>query len=117
LDLKVDPQDYNVAQTGLGAKIGYPLYFKNKFGKLTPEAKFKWLYDWVGDAQQATSTFIGGGGSFGTQGFTPAQSSYDFGVKLTLETVNFVTLSLSYDLELKEGFYGHYGVVNLRYRF
>ena len=86
LDLDVAAQDYNMAQTGLGAKIGYPIDFNSKFGKLTPEAKFKWLYDWVGDAQQATSTFTGGGGSFNTQGFTPAQSSYDFGVKLTLET-------------------------------
>jgi outer membrane autotransporter protein len=117
LNLKVNPQDYNMAQTGLGMKIGYPLDLKNKLGKLTPEAKFKWLYDWVGDAQQATSTFTGGGGSFGTQSFTPAQSSYDFGAKLTLETVNFITISLSYDLELKEGFYGHYGLANVRYRF
>ena len=117
LDLKVEAQDYNMAQTGLGMKLGYPLYFKNKFGKLTPETKFKWLYDWVGDAQQSTSGFKAGGGSFNTQGFTPAQSSYDFGAKLTLETLNFVTLSLSYDLELKEGFYGHYGLAEVRYRF
>ncbi|MCX5679591.1 MAG: autotransporter domain-containing protein [Candidatus Omnitrophica bacterium] len=116
-NLKVDPQDYDVAQTGLGMKFGYPVDLKGGIGRLTPELKFKWLYDWIGDAQQATSTFTGGGGSFGTKGFTPAQSSYDFGAKLTLETVNFVTLSLSYDLELKEDFYGHYGLAEVRYRF
>jgi uncharacterized protein with beta-barrel porin domain len=116
-DLNIDAQDYDFAQTGLGMKFGYPVNLRGGTGRLTPELKFKWLYDWVGDAQQATSTFTGGGGSFSTQGFTPAQSSYDFGAKLTLETVNFITLSLSYDLELKEGFYGHYGLVEARYRF
>jgi outer membrane autotransporter protein len=116
-NLNVGAQDYNVAQTGLGMKLGYPVNLKNRIGKLTPELKFKWLYDWVGDAQQATSTFTGGGGSFNTRGFTPAQSSYDFGAKLILETTNFVTVSLSYDLELKEDFYGHYGLAEFRYRF
>ena len=116
-DLKVDPQDYDIAQTGLGMKVGYPLELKKIAAKATPEFKFKWLYDWVGDAQQTTSTFTGGGGSFGTNGFTPAQSSYDFGLKLTVETVNNITLSLSYDLEIKEDYYGHYGYAALRYRF
>ena len=116
-DLKVDPQDYDVAQTGLGMKLGYPLDLGAKTGRLTPELKFKWLYDWVGDAQQSTAAFTGGGGSFGTKGFTPAQSSYDFGAKVTLETVNFITLSLNYDFELKEDFFGHYGVAEVRYRF
>ncbi|MDD5174429.1 MAG: autotransporter outer membrane beta-barrel domain-containing protein [Candidatus Omnitrophica bacterium] len=116
-NLKVDPQDYDIAQTGLGMKIGYPLELKKIDTKVTPEFKFKWFYDWVGDAQQTTSTFTGGGGSFGTKGFIPAQSSYDFGLKLTVETVNNITLSLSYDLEIKEDYYGHYGYGELRYRF
>lgn len=116
-NLLVDAQDYNVAQTGLGMKLGYPLNLKGSAGRITPELKFKWLYDWVGDAQQATSTFTGGGGSFATQGFTPAQSSYDFGLKLILETNNFITVSLNYDLELKEDYYGHYGLAECRYRF
>jgi outer membrane autotransporter protein len=115
--LNIDAQDYDVAQTGLGMKFGYPVTLKSGIGRLTPELKFKWLYDWVGDAQQATSTFTGGGGSFDTQGFKPAQSSYDFGAKLILETTSFITVSLSYDLELKENFYGHYGLAEVRYRF
>ncbi|MFA6320798.1 MAG: autotransporter domain-containing protein [Candidatus Omnitrophota bacterium] len=117
LNLKVDAQDYNVAQTGLGIKAGYPFNIKAIYSKVTPELKFKWLYDWVGDAQQATSTFAGGGGSFSTQGFTPAQSSYDFGAKITVEREKNITISLCYDLEIKEDFYAHYGYADLRYRF
>ena len=37
--------------------------------------------------------------------------------KLTLETENSVTLSLNYDFELKEDFYGHYGYANIRCKF
>ena len=84
LDLQVNSQAYNFAQTGLGFKIGYPLSFKD-FNML-PEFKFKWLYDWIGDNQQVTSAFTGGGGSFVTNGFTPDQSSYDFGAKLNIFT-------------------------------
>jgi hypothetical protein len=57
------------------------------------------------------------GGFFNTQGFTPAQSSYGLGVKLVPETLSLVTVSLNYDLELKEDFYGHYGLAGVRYRF
>lgn len=117
LSLKVNAQDYNVAQTGLGMKVGYPFYNKALSSKITPELKFKWLYDWVGDAQQATSAFTGGGASFSTQSFTPAQSSYDFGAKITLETNGNITISLDYDLEIKEDFYAHYGYANIRSRF
>lgn len=117
LSLKVDAQDYDIAQTGLGIKAGYPFDIKSISSKITPELKFKWLYDWVGEAQQSTSAFTGGGGSFNTQGFTPAQSSYDFGAKVTFETDDTITISISYDLELKEDFYGHYGYANIRYRF
>ena len=39
----------------------------------------------------APPTFTGGGGSFNTTGFTPAQSSYDFGAKLMFITKYNVT--------------------------
>jgi uncharacterized protein with beta-barrel porin domain len=115
--LTVSGQDYDIAQTGVGMKAGYPFNLKCISSKVTPELKFKWLYDWVGAAQQTTSTFTGGGGSFATQAFTPAQSSYDFGAKVTIESDKNVTLSLNYDFEIKEDFYAHYGYADIRYRF
>lgn len=115
LNLNVDRQDYDLAQTGFGCKLGYSI--KRKTYTITPEVKFKWLYDWIGDTQQSASTFTGGGASFNTQGFTPAQSSYEFGTKLTLVTDRNITLSLNYDLEVKEDFYGHYGYANVKYSF
>jgi len=115
MDLTVKAQNYDIAQNGFGVKLDYPL--KTKYGQLIPELRFKWLYDWVGDAQQMTSTFNGGGGSFATNGFNPAQSSWDFGAKLTMLTKNNWTVEANYDFELKDDFYGHYGYVNAKYSF
>jgi outer membrane autotransporter protein len=114
-DLNVKAQDYNLAQTGFGAKLDYPL--STKYGTLIPEFRFKWLYDWVGDSQQSTSSFTGGGASFATNGFNPAQSSFDIGTKLTLLTKNNVSVSVNYDLQLQDDLYGHYGYAEAKYSF
>ena len=61
--------------------------------------------------------FAGGGASFATKGFEPAQSSYTVGARLTLVTNASVTFALSYDLEKKQDLSGHSGYANLRYAF
>ena len=115
LNLGVKAQDYDMAQTGLGAKLMYP--FDLKCGTLTPDFHFKWLYDWIGDNQATTAGFAGGGTSFGTNGFSPAQSAYDFGTRLNLKTKYNVTLGLDYDFLFKEDYYEHYGTVTVKYSF
>jgi outer membrane autotransporter protein len=114
LNLKVDSQDYDMLQTGFGAKFEYPL--ESKYGTFTPEIHAKWLYDFIGDKQQTTSTFSGGGGSFATNGFKPAQSTYDFGTKVSLITKNDVTLGVEYDFQIKEDYWEHTGWVNVSYK-
>ncbi|MCX5678561.1 MAG: autotransporter domain-containing protein [Candidatus Omnitrophica bacterium] len=115
LDLSVVSQDYDMAQTGFGAKVACP--FENKWGTLTPDLHFKWLYDWVGDAQASTASFAGGGSAFGTNGFSPAQSEWDFGVRLDFKTKYNVTLGLDYDFIFKADYYEHYGTLDVRYSF
>lgn len=115
LNLKMDRQRYNLFQTGIGAKIAWPILKKGL--KVTPEIHAKWLYDFAGDAQQATSTFTGGGASFVTNGVEPPKSSGNLGAKLTLLTQSGWSVSLNYDFEMKTDFYSHNGWVNLRYEF
>ena len=115
LNLKIDRQRYNLFQTGLGAKVAYPVSKKNL--KITPELHAKWLYDFAGDAQQAASTFTGGGASFVTTGFEPPRTSGNIGAKLTIMTESNWSVSLNYDFEMKQDFYSHNGWVNLRYEF
>jgi len=114
-NLTVDAQDYDLLQSGLGAKLAYPLAVNNFI--FIPEFHAKWLYEFLGEAQQATSTFTGGGASFGTSGFSPAQSSYNLGLKFTLIAKQNISLSFGYDFEGKSDFYSHSGAINLRYDF
>lgn len=107
LSLNVSGQDYDMFQTGFGAKCEYPVRLKSL--TITPEFHAKWLYDFIGDTQATTSTFSGGGGSFATTGFTPAQSTWDFGAKITLLTKKDVSLAVNYDFQLKEDYWEHTG--------
>jgi len=115
LNLHVDSQDYDLFQTGLGAKISYPI-LRPSF-RIIPEIHGKWLYDFAGDQQQVTSTFTGGGASFITKGCEQPKSSGNVGAKLTLMTKHSVTFSLDYDYEWKEAFYSHSGYAAIRYDF
>ena len=115
LNLAADEQRYNILQSGLGAKIAYPIQKNNV--QLIPELHARWLYDFVGDPQQTTAQFAGGGASFATRGLEPPQSSYNVGAKLNILTEYGVTLSLDYELEIKQGFHSHNGYINARYEF
>ncbi|MGA2774488.1 MAG: autotransporter domain-containing protein [Candidatus Omnitrophota bacterium] len=114
-DLTVDGQGYNLLQSGLGARIAYTLEKKNF--TVIPDFHFKWLYNFINDNQQATSTFAGGGASFPTSGFNQPRSSYNLGTKWTILTKNNISFSLNYDYELKPGFYSHSGYINVRHEF
>ncbi len=115
LSLTLASQDYNFLQSGVGARLAYPI--KCKVMTITPELHGKWLYDFMGDTVQVTSAFTGGGASFGSTGFSPAKSSFNIGTKLLLDTKWDVSLVGQYDMEIKEDFFGQYGAVTLRYSF
>ena len=115
LNLSVGSQGYDMALSGFGARVAYP--FEQKWGTLSPELHFKWLYDWIGDTQATTAAFGGGGTAFGTSGFRPARAGYDFGTKISFKTKFNVALDLSYDFLLKQDYYEHTGIINVRYSF
>jgi autotransporter-associated beta strand protein len=115
LNLSVASQDYDLLQSGLGARVAYPVRFD--WGTFTPEAHGKWLYDFIGDDMVMTSTFTGGGASFNSNGAKPAQNSFNIGGKLTLDLKNDVSVIGECDTELKDEFFGIYGAVTLRYAF
>ena len=115
LNLNVRSQDYDMLQSGLGLKLERP--FKIKSGTIVSEARFKWLYDFIGDRQETTATFSGGGGSFATEGFDPARNSFDMGTKLSLMTEGGWSFEVNYDFQYKEDFRAHAGWAGSRYRF
>ncbi len=115
LSLRVSDQDYDVLESGIGAKIAYPL--TNDEIIFIPEIHGMWYYDYMDEKAQQTSRFNGGGASFATNGADPAQSSWDVGSQLTFITTTDISLILGYDLELKDDFYGHSGAVTVKYDF
>ena len=115
LNLRVNSQGYDLAQSGLGVKLDRSYAWS--WGTFVPEVHFKWLYDFIGDEAATTATFTGGGGSFRTLGADPAQSSYNAGVRLTLFTKGNITLSVAYDFETKSDYDSHTGSGTFRYNF
>ena len=115
LNLTVDSQGYDFLQSGLGAKMAWD--FAGNGGTWTPEIRAKWLYDFIGDKQQTTSSFTGGGASFSTNGADPAQHSFDLGAGLTFLSAKNVEVSFNYDYEVKEDFNSHSGVLMVKYAY
>ncbi len=95
LNLSIDSRNYDMFQSGLGTSLSRPFLWQDS--RLMPEVHVKWLYDFIGDRQQTTSTFTGGGASFSTGGYDPPQSSLNAGARLTLINRYGVTVSVNYD--------------------
>ncbi|MDD5270420.1 MAG: autotransporter domain-containing protein [Candidatus Omnitrophica bacterium] len=115
LNLDVNSQNYDMLQSGLGVK--FDRAFEAECGTVIPEVHVRWLHDFIGDRQETTSTFSGGGGSFAAQGFEPAQNALNVGAKLALITKGSWSLETNYDFEYKEDFAAHTGWAEARYRF
>ena len=115
LDLSVASQGYNMLESGLGMKLDRP--FEVSYGTLTPEVHLRWLYDFINDKQATASTFAGGGGSFATQGFTPARNALNVGGRMALVTKGNWSFDANYDFEYKQDFTSHTGWADIRYKF
>lgn len=115
LNLNVSSQGYDFLQSGLGAKLSWT--FDQDWGKLIPAVHAKYLYDFIGDEAQTTSSFTGGGATFNTRGFDPAQHSFNVGAGLDIVNQSNVSIHLNYDFEGKEDFTGHYGSATVKFRY
>ncbi len=115
LNLTVKSQDYDLLETGLGAKFDHS--FEVSYGTIIPEIHVKWLYDAITDKQATTSTFSGGGGSFATDGFTPARNALNVGGRLALVTKGNWSFDANYDFEYKQDYTSHTGWADIRYSF
>ncbi len=115
LNLTVEDQTYSRFQTGLGAKVSRPIRAGNSW--IIPEIHAKWLYDFIGDRQEAAAQMAGGGAAFTTRGLDPPQSGYRVGAKVAWMTTDRLVMILNYDFGMKEDFYSHGAYLQLRYLF
>jgi fibronectin-binding autotransporter adhesin len=115
MNLKVNKQNYDLLEMGLGLKIASII--RNEDFDIIPSVRGKWLYDFIADKAETTSRFTGGGASFKTQGAKPPKSSFDIGTTLTFLGKNNVQIDLDYDLNVKNKYQSHSGAVTFKYRF
>ncbi|MBF0094292.1 MAG: autotransporter domain-containing protein, partial [Alphaproteobacteria bacterium] len=112
--LVVDSKSTHSYRSGLGAKIATTFDVKGK--AVTPEARAVWSHEF-GDNQDTTAKFAGGGAYFTSKADTPARESVNLGVGLNVDLKNNISLSATYDAELKDKYLGHTGTVQVRAEF
>ncbi|NQU94839.1 MAG: autotransporter domain-containing protein [Candidatus Omnitrophica bacterium] len=116
LNLNIGSQDYDLVQSGVGVKVNYPLKLSRY--EVTPEFRWVWLHDFVGKMQQSIgNTYEGGGTAFDTYGVRPDRNTHDLGASLSLDTDLGVSITASYDCQLRRDLVGHSGVVTVKYDF
>lgn len=113
--LRVQSRDLDSLKSTLGVKVAST--FVQDSVKLTPELRASWVHEYMSDAVATTAAFAGGGSTFTTTGQKPASDALVLGVGLAVATVDSVTVSANYDLEMKDKYYGHTGLLQVRADF
>lgn len=114
--LTVDNDDIQSLKSDLGFKVNYPVIDGSV--TYTPEFRAAWIYDFIGDEQQATSFFNGiGGTQFTSKGADVAKNAFNLGVGLAIMAQDNVTVSFDYDWTTKEDYDNHAGSLKARFAF
>ncbi|MBF0483350.1 MAG: autotransporter domain-containing protein [Candidatus Omnitrophica bacterium] len=116
LNLKVDPQNYDNLQSGLGASISFPMRGLS-WGNFIPEFHGTWLKDIINDNLKITSRYTGGGGPFVVNGSDKDKTSYNLGGQLAFDFKNDLSIVVTGDTEIEDEFLGIYGSGKLLYKF
>ncbi len=114
-DLQINDEDYNMLLWGIGFKIFNDYAFSKVLYQ--PEIHLLSFYDIIGDSMRATAQFIGGGPSFETFGFKPAQASINLGGSLAVFLGTNVVLSIKGDWYTKEEYQAWAGSIRLNYEY
>ena len=113
LNLNVSQQNYNQWLMTTGAKAEYALPNRLKLvGNLTAG------YNVINQQVQVTSAFVGGGGSFVTNGLSLSPWLYGAGLGLVGKTKDNVELSIRYDLQSSSsGYFNQIASARIRFFF
>ena len=114
--LVVNPDDLDILEIGLGLEASWKKQMADG-GLLEPAVHIGYRYDVIGDDAAATSSFTGGGATFKTEGFDPAQSTFNAGFGATVYNTNNWEFTGGYDFEYKSDYTAHSGVVKATYKF
>jgi len=86
VNLRVDSQDYNYVQSGVGVKIERVI--QSGDATYAPEVHVKWLHDFKSTTTEQDVAFTGGGASFNVRGVEQDRDMYNVGVGMTFLSCN-----------------------------
>jgi outer membrane autotransporter protein len=112
----VDTDSLNIFELGLGGEVSWDLMTDNGM-MVQPALNAGYRYDVIGDNVETTSRFNAGGAAFNTQGFDPAQSTFNVGASVMLAADNNWEFTADYDYEFKSDFDAHSGSIRASYKF
>ena len=85
--------------------------------KMVPEVHIALFLEHLDEEQANTSTFTGGGASFTTRGFEPANAGINLGTSLAIYSENNIDVRAAYDFDVKNDYDAHSGFLVMRYTF
>jgi outer membrane autotransporter protein len=115
-NLSVQSEALNVLEVGAGVDVGWES-LQVGGAVVKPEFSAGYRYDLIGDPVATTARFNGGGASFRTEGFEPAQGSFNLGAALGYVTPYGWEFVMSYDFAFKEDYAGHAAFLKAGYKF
>ena len=86
VNLRVDSQNYNYVQSGLGVKLERVI--QSGDATYAPEVHVKWLHDFKSTTTEQDVAFTGGGASFNVRGVEQDRDMYNVGVGMTFLSCN-----------------------------
>ena len=86
VNLRIDRQNYNFVQSGLGLKAERIIQSGN--GTYSPDIHAKWLHDFNDTTMEQNATFTGGGASFREFGVNRDRDLYNVGAGFTFLSCN-----------------------------
>jgi len=115
--LSLKKQDYDILNLNVRAKLART--WEVNGADVTPEMHVGYSYEAIHDKIQTTSNFTGGGASFISTGFKPANHTYSGGMGLTFGASDKmpVDVTFTYDFSGKDDFESHSGLVKGAWKF
>jgi len=115
-NLTVSGEEIDLFEIGVGVDASWD-YQQADGSFLQPKIGVGVRHDLIGDEYQTTSTFAAGGASFQTEGFDPAQTTFNVSADLTYFSTTNWELSAGYDFEYKSDYDSHAGTLKAAYKF
>jgi len=114
-NLDVGSQNYDSLYLTLNSEFSRT--YEIDAGTLAPEIHIGYMYEALDEKVSTTSTFTGGGGSFKTSGFDPANHSLLAGAGLTFASLDNFDLKATYDMEMKDDYTSHSALLRGEWKF